>query len=284
MTNQNRGLELADLSQVTDAEREAFGSFYTNLLGHKHRGLDYLLEHDPETLKRYRRYSDVATPENYEANRKLFVFGFLPFYALIGYDVGVRYLLRTRQKLGMTKEQIFEGIAIAFLVMGPAGMETVARALETYEWLEPEEPAQFPDGWAADSDAFRSGLDFEDLDLSDSEEQLLRDWYLRTLGEIPPYVSFLISHRPRMIKAYRSRFENCARILPKQFVPTTLLHYNVSRGFAHGIRENLLLARAFGIDKEIILTTMGSASLNGTDLFTLVEQTASDVLLDWGDA
>jgi hypothetical protein len=281
MTTQNRGLELGDLGTVTGAEREAFASFYTDLLGHKHRGLEYLLEHDPETLKRYRRYSDTATPNNYEAERKLFVFGFLPFYALIGYDVGVRYLLRTRQKLGMTKAQIFEGIAIAFLVMGPAGSETIARALEGYEWMEPTKPAQFPDGWAADPAAFDSGLEFEDPDLSPAEAEALRQWYLDTLGEVPAYVTFLMQHRPRMIKAYRSRFENCVKILPKQFVPTTLLHYNTTRGFGHGIRENLLLAKAFGVSKEIALSTMGSASLNGIDLFSIVDEQAADVFVDW---
>lgn len=277
----NRGLDLGDLAAVSEGERREFSSFYKNLLGHTHRGLDYLLEHDAETLKRYRRYSDVATPANYESNRKLFVFGFLPFYALIGYDVGVRYLLHTRQKLGMTREQIFEGIAIAFLVMGPAGAETVARALEDYEWLEPTEPAQFPDGWAPDAAAFASGLDFERPELTDDEEERLLQWYLDTLGELPPYVRFLLRERPELLKAYRGRFENCLRILPKQFVPTTLLHYSVTRGFEHGIRENLLLARAFGVEKAIALNTIGSASLNGIDTISIVEAIAGDVFAGW---
>jgi hypothetical protein len=277
----NRGLELGDVTTVTDQEREDFQTFYKQLLGHPHRGLEYLLNHDPETVKRYRRYSDTATPDNYESNRRLFVFGFLPFYALIGYDVGVRYLLRTRQNLGMTKEQIFEGIAIAFLVMGPAGSETVARALEDYEWIEPGQPAQFPDGWAADPAAFASGLDFENPDLTPEEANSLRQWYLDVLGEIPPYVSFLIEHRPRMIKAYRSRFETCVRVLPKQFVPTTLLHYNVTRGLGHGIRENLLLARAFGVSKHIALSAIGSASLNGVDLFSVVNEVGHDIFATW---
>jgi hypothetical protein len=277
----NRGLDLANVAGVTEDERKDFEAFYTGLLGHPHRGAEFFLEHDPETFKRYRRYSDEATPANYEANTKLFVFGFLPFYAVTGYDVGVRYLLHTRQKLGMTKAMILEGIAIAFLVMGPRGGETVARALEDYEWMEPQEPPQFPEGWAADPDAFRSGLDFEDAELSGEEEQGLRRWYLDTLGELPPHVEFLLRERPRMIKAYRGRFEHCLKILPKQFMPTTLLHWHVTRGFAAGIRENLLLARAFGVQKEIVLNTIGSASLQGVETIAVVEQVGAEIFSDW---
>jgi hypothetical protein len=280
----NRGLDLGgDLTAVTDQERADFANFYTGLLGHRHRGLEYLLEQDPVTLKLYRRYSDTATPGNYEGETRLFVFGFLPFYAVIGYDIGVRYLLHTRQRLGMTKEQIFEGIAIAFMVCGPAGSETIARALEDYEWLEPDRPARFPDGWEADPNAFRSGLDFENPDLSPSEAEALRDWYATNLGEVPRYVSFLMTHRPRMIKAYRARFENCVNVLPKQFMPTTLLHYHTSQGFGPGIRENLLLARAWGVSKHHALNAMGSASLQGVDLFSVVDEVASDIFTDWTD-
>ena len=185
MTPTNRGLDLSDLSSVTGPEREEFGAFYTSILGHTHRGLDYLLEEDPATLKRYRHYSNVATPNNYESERKVFVFGFLPFYAVIGYDVGVRYLIHTRQKMGLTKAQILEGIAISFLVMGPAGMESVARALDGYTWLTPENPVQFPDGWAPDPGAFTTGLDFSDPRMSPDELRSVQDWYETTLGEIP---------------------------------------------------------------------------------------------------
>lgn len=98
MTHLNRGLDLSDVSSVTGQERDQFSAFYTSTLGHPHRGLDYLLEEDPATLKRYRHYSNVATPNNYESERRVFVFGFLPFYAVTGYDVGVRYLIHTRSR------------------------------------------------------------------------------------------------------------------------------------------------------------------------------------------
>ena len=284
MTPTNRGLNLSDVSSVTGQEREEFGAFYTSILGHTHRGLDYLLEEDPATLKRYRHYSNVATPNNYESERKVFVFGFLPFYAVIGYDVGVRYLIHTRQRMGLTKAQILEGIAISFLVMGPAGMETVARALDGYPWLTPDKPAEFPDGWAPDPGAFTTGLDFSSPHMSPDELTSVQGWYETTLGEIPPHVKFLAANRPDLLKAYRQRFENCVRELPKQIVPTTLLHYNVIRGSASGIRHNVLLARAFGVTKELVLNTIGSASLTGIEGFDLVHDSAADIFAHWTPA
>src|SRR5579859_4316554 len=284
VTETNRGLNLSDVTSVTGPEREQFGAFYTSILGHTHRGLDYLLDQDPATLKRYRHYSNVATPNNYESERKVFVFGFLPFYAVIGYDVGVRYLIHTRQKMGLTKAQILEGIAISFLVMGPAGMETVARALDGYTWLTPETPAQFPGGWAPDPEAFTTGLDFSDPHMSPDELRSVQNWYRTTLGQIPPHVRFLAANRPDLLKAYRQRFEHCVRELPKQIVPTTLLHYNVIRGFAAGIRDNVLLARAFGVSKHLVLNTIGSASLTGVEAFDLVEASAGDIFAAWDAA
>jgi hypothetical protein len=281
VSQSNRGLNLSDVSAVTSQERDQFTAFYQSVLGHAHRGLDYLLQEDPATLKRYRHYSDVATPNNYESERKVFVFGFLPFYAVSGYDVGVRYLIHTRQRMGLSKAQILEGIAISFLVMGPAGMETVARALDGYEWLTPESPAQFPDGWQSDPAAFESGLDFSSPHLSPAELASLLAWYERTPGEIPPHVKFLAAQRPDLLKAYRQRFENCARELPKQIVPTTLLHYDVIRGSASGIRDNVLLARAFGVTKQIVLNTIGSASLNGVAGIDLVYSSAGDIFAEW---
>lgn len=284
MAKRVRGLDLTQLDTVTEDERRENASFYQARLGHSHYGLDFWLENGVETLKRYRAFSDTATPANYETNTKLFVFGFLPFYAVIGYDVGVRYLIHTRQSFGMTREHILEGIAMAFLVTGPSGMETIARALDGYEWQEPKEPAVFPDGWAPDPEAFRSGLDFSTTEMLPGEAEQLEAWYQGTIGEVPPYVRFLARHRAPMLKSIRGRYEHCLRVLPKQFMPTTMLHYDVLRGFADGIRENVLLARAWGVTKEITLNTIGSATINaGSSGVSIVERAAGDVFDAWDD-
>jgi hypothetical protein len=282
MARKVRGLDLSRVDVVSEEELRENRDFYTKTLGHTHSGLDFWLDNGVETLKRYRAFSDAATPGNYESGRRLFVFGFLPYYALIGYDVGVRYLIHTRQTLGMTREHILEGVAMAFLVVGPAGMETIARALKDYQWLEPEQPAAFPEGWAPDPDAFRSGLDFTTSEMLPGEPELLTAWYERTLGEVPRYVRMLLRDRPDMLKTIRGRYEHCLRVLPKQMMPTTMLHYEVIRGFDDGIRENLLLARAFGVTKDIVLNVIGSATINGgTAGLSIIERAGGDVLAAW---
>src|SRR3546814_17648584 len=100
-------------------------------------------------------------------------------------------------------------IAIAFVHAGPRGMQTIAEAMKGLEFPEtPEIPAKFPKGWAPDIQAFRSGLDFSTVDLTTDEKAKLYDWYLRTIGEIPPYVRFMAEHRPQLLKTNRARIEN----------------------------------------------------------------------------
>ena len=59
---------------------------------------------------------------------------------------------------------------MAFVHAGPRGMQAIARALEGLEMPEnPPQPARFPDGWAPDIEAFRSGLDFSTVVFRDKE-------------------------------------------------------------------------------------------------------------------
>ena len=282
MTN-SRGLELGDMENVSGQEVSAFANFYNSVLGHRHIGLDLWLDTRPDVLKRYRQYSDTATPRTFEDDHRITGAGFTTFYAVVGYDVGVRYAVRMMQVAGLNRAQVYENLAICFLVGGPRGMETIALALRDYEWLEPTRPATFPDGWAHRPEFLRSGLDFSTREMLDGEMELLEDWYVRTLGEVPPYVELLLDLRPALLKAYRNRYENLLRELPTEFIPASLLHYDVIRGFGEGIRENVLLLRALGVSREQVVNIAGSASLNGGMAgFSIMARAAGDVLRDWG--
>ena len=282
MTN-SRGLELGDMENVSGQEVSAFADFYNSVLGHRHIGLDFWLDTRPDVLKRYRQYSDTATPRTFEDDHRITGAGFTTFYAVVGYDVGVRYAIRMMQVAGMTQSQVYENLAICFLVGGPRGMETVALGLRDYEWLSPPRPATFPDGWAHRPEFLSSGLDFSDRAASPSDVAGMRDWYVRTLGEVPPYVELLLELRPDLLKAYRNRYENLLRELPTEFIPASLLHYDVIRGFGEGIRENVLLLRALGVSRELVMNIAGSASLNGGMAgFSIMAKAAGDVLRDWG--
>jgi hypothetical protein len=278
-----RGVDLNRTGSLSQEEVEASQEFYKKTLGTTLIGLEFWNEHGPDQLRRYRRFVDVSTPGRYEGGqRKVDGFGFLPYYANQGFAFGVQYLLRTRQRLGLTKAQIEEGVAMAFLVCGPMGMDTIARALADFEWIVPEQPATYPEGWAADPDAFKCGLDYSKDELSPQERRTLEDWYRNTLGEVPPYVRFLARERPTVLKAMRNRWENCFVELPKQFMPVSMLHYAVTTNSKEGIRENVLLAKAWGVSKEMTLNLICSALINGwTSGASLVEEAAGDVLSKW---
>jgi hypothetical protein len=275
------GLDLSNFDAVTAEERDAFHAFYETRFGHRHRGLEFLLENRADVLKRFRQYVRVGYDSPSAVDRP-YCFGFLAYYALIGYDVGVRYQVRTRQLQGMSKSQCLDGIAIASLEIGPRGMETVAIALDNYQWFEPTESIAVPVGWDASLEALDSGLDYSSPNLSAAEFEKLQQWYLRWLGEIPPYVGFLGTHHPNVLKSYRNRFEHCIHELPKQAVPYTLLHFNVLRGCSGGIRENVLLAKGFGMTKEQTLRAIASGMEYGSvNNVNLVHDVAADVFDAW---
>jgi hypothetical protein len=284
MADMNRGLDLSVFETMTDHESDQFKSFYAEKLGTPHRGLDFWISQDrPDILKRYRAFADDGTPGGLEAVKKVGGFTFFVSYAMSGYAAGVRYLVHMHQTMGFTKAQILEGLAVAFLYNGPRGSQTVAEALDGYEWIEPETPAVFFDGWAPDPDAFKTGMDFTTREVLDGEMELLDRWYLRTIGEIPPYVGFLRQHRPQLLKSWRNRYENILFELPKQVMPYSQLHFNVMRGWADGIRESVLLARAFGMTKEQVYEPLFSPMINtGPEAYSIVQKSVGDVLAaDW---
>src|SRR5262249_17406955 len=159
-----------------------------DLTGRPHVGLDFLLESAPEVLKRYRSWSDqINEPRGvYNPNG----FGFIYIYGITGYAAGVRYLVHIEQNHGLTKEEDIDGLGAAFIYLGPRGMETVAEALEGYEWHVPDTRPPFPDNWRPDPEAFSSGIDFSDPRLTAEEYEKIIDWYERVLGEVPGYVQF----------------------------------------------------------------------------------------------
>jgi hypothetical protein len=240
-----------------------------------------MLENRPDVLKRFRQFVRVGY-DSPEATERMYGFGFLAYYALLGYEVGVRYVIRSKQSQGATKAQLLDGIAIASLVVGPLGMETVARALEGHEWAELSNPLKVPAEWDPSLEVLRSGLDYSTPTLTSQEFVSVVAWYRRWLGEVPPYVHFLGAHHPVVLKAYRNRFENCLRVLPKQALPNTLLHFNVLRGNASGVRENALMGKGFGMTKAQLMRTIAAGMEYGSvDNLGVVAEATGDIFEGW---
>lgn len=277
----HRGLDLSKPTEITQEEKDAFREHYAAQFGHSLDGLDWWLDRDPEVLKRYRLYSSLTL----RVEPAMTGNGTLTFYALMGHVVGVRYVLHSWRARGINRDQALEMLAMAFVHAGPRGMETIQEAHQRIEFPEvAEQPAQFPTGWAADIAAFRSGLDFSTVSLTAEEKSKLYDWYLRTIGEVPRYVRFMAEHRPALLKTHRARIENMLYVLPKQFWPTTMLYYHVMSRLAEGIRENVLLCKAWGVSKSDTLDTIGNALVYGQmEAASMVQQEAGDVFDGWHD-
>jgi len=277
------GLDLSNPDSITTEERETFARHFERFLGRAHVGHEFWLNHDrPGVLKRYRLFTDAINPSTptqpFDPNGP----GFVAMYALMGYEPGVKYTVHACQKVGLTRSEILEMLAVAYIWIGPRGMETVANALKDYEWVEPERSLRLPRGWGPNPDAFTSGLDFSTPTMTEGELADLREWYSRTEGEIPRYVQFLGQHRPELLKGYRNRFESALRELPIQTMPYAMIHFNVGRGNGPGIREGVLLARGFGMTKEEVFQAIGWGALyGGMEAVTIADEAVGDAFSAW---
>jgi hypothetical protein len=171
-----------------------------DVLGTHQEGLSFLLEHHPEALKQYRGWANtlrIREPgePNYEvanayANRV--------FYAMSGFHEGLLYCFHAMGR-AHSREENLELVALYFLWAGPRGMSAMAKAAkEQGDLTHPslDLPAVWPDGWAADPDAFKSGADFSTPGVSEEDTQKIIAWYERYLGEVPKHVRFLARSPP----------------------------------------------------------------------------------------
>ena len=280
MSLHDRGLDLSNPDVMTPEEHRRFREFYIRTKGYALPAFEFWADFQPDVLKRYRLQALHSGPESI-----IVPLSFLHLYSVVGYGDGVLYEVRNCQSIGATKAQILETMALAFLHAGPRGMGSVATSSADYmrTYVEPIESKRlFPVGWEPDPDAFKAGLDFSTADLSADELARLEAWYMRYEREVPSYVRFLAEFRPALLKAYRQRFEHSHFALPKQMVPYMLLHFEVSRGLAEGIREGVLLARGFGMTKTQALEAISWGMLyGGPTAIAIVDKAAGDVLRNW---
>lgn len=287
------GLDVGSPDETSEAERAAHRASFEELIGYRHLGLNYLLDHRPDALKRYRAWADridvrPAPPEGgaevawstsaYNPHG----FGLLVTYALTGFRAGVRYAVNFQQRYGCSRSMVLEGLAVAFIWAGPRGMETIAEALDGYRWAEPADPPAWPAEWTYDRTQLQSGIDFSTPELSADELRRLVDWYERVEGEVPAYVTRLGADRPELLKGYRARFEQTLRELPNQVLPYVMAQVNVERGFRPGIREGVLLARGLGMTRDQTIEALSwGLFYGGAEAASGVEAAAGDVLDAW---
>jgi hypothetical protein len=286
------GLDLDDPDAMTDAERTAFMDAFALTHGQDvpYGPMFFADEGRPGVVKRYRGLVRHLINADPSGDRSFYpiVVGEMVWYCRGGYTEGVRYTILQGQVhgdgTGLTRLQTLEWLSLAFWWIGARGMREIQKALVDYEWIVPERAIQMPPEWKADPAAFASGMDFSKPELSDEERNNLERWYLKYQSEIPEYARYLLRYRPAALKAWRNRFEHTLRTLPKQWVPFAMIHVNVQRGYAPGIREGIQLARGFGMTRDQVYWACGQgAILAGIEMLSLVNQAAGDVLDRWDE-
>jgi hypothetical protein len=277
------GLDVTNPDVTTQEEIDAYRAEYLGTNKGLLDSFEFWLEFRPDVLKRHKaRTRHFRTAK--EPDRPLVqILAAIHQYTITAFTEGIAYEIRLAQSLGATRSDILDTLSVAWIHAGHRGMYAAAAYadyLRAYQDPEPQNGARFPDGWTFDPGAFDSGMDFSSREATPEDIAALRDWYARTLGEVPPHVDFLATHRPGLLKAYRDRYEHAIRdSLPKQMLPYLLLSHNVVRGFRGGIRENVLLGRALGMSREQLLDAICFAVLDaGANALDVVDDAAGDVL------
>ena len=278
----NRGLDFNDLSGITPEEVQTFRESYRTEDGSPQSGFDFLIEHNPAALKTYRYFASQVQAPYGHARYQAPAFGGLGYYGLLGFDEGIRYIVVPLLRAGFTKAQIDEGMALAFMVGGTYALVTIGRALKDFTWpMDRGSGPEWPEGWGPDPAAFASGVDFSTLQVRPGDVDKIVGWYERTIDWVPNWVRFYARHNPGALKGWRYRYEKAMVTLPKQILPLSLLFGGARLEQRETIRENVLVARAFGVSIEDVVQTIGVTAVYGTEKVSVVQEAAGDVLESW---
>jgi hypothetical protein len=210
-------------------------------------------------------------------------FANLHTYINQAWEIGIENCTRGLQQRGVTRAQLMEAILHAQMSAGMRGLECCFRALGIIlgDYVERDTPAVWPEGWAPDMAPFFCGLDQSTRELTAADRRNLHDWYMRTTGEIPTWVTFLEKHDPVSLKAYRSKWEGVFRgALPKQMMPYLTIRQTTVLGNRGALREAVLLGKAWGMTDAYIVNTIvqGAYYFTGFENLEFIQGALDDVL------
>jgi hypothetical protein len=182
-------------------------------------------------------------------------------YTMLGWETGLKNEADNLRRNGCTRAQLMELVMFTQMYGGMRGLGHTYHAIGDMlaVWGDPpslpsdHDALVWPDGWAADPEAFRSGIDHDARELTDDDRRRLTDWYERTIGYLPNSIAWGIKHHPEFVKVNRARWEVAIKTLPKQVVPYMMLRHHTITGSKDGLRESAALAKAWGITPELIV-------------------------------
>jgi hypothetical protein len=264
MVGQSEGLDLSNLDEISEEEvnahlinvwswRGPLYEMYANSL---------MLDYAPAFAKLHRWGSNLfgrPAPENITLLSSQNIHS----YMMYGWETGILNEFETLTRWGMTKQQLMELVMFSQLYAGMRGLGHVYRAVGDFLPLmkAPDKPAPFPEGWAPDPDAFKSGLDLSTREMTDQDLKNMTEWYEKTIGFVPNSILFGLKHHPQFVKVNRAKWEVAIKTLPKQIAPYLLLRHHTITGSVDGLREAALLSKAWGITSERIVQGIAGTAM-----------------------
>ncbi len=211
----------------------------------------------------------------------------LSAYVRIGWETGIRNEFFVLYNSGIPARQSMEVVLFSQLYAGMRGLGHTYHAVGDFlpAYREPTVSAEFPPGWASDPEAFRAGLDFSVREMTPEDVDALTGWYEQTIGYLPDSIRFGLAHHKDFVKANRGKWETALRTLPKQMAPHLMIRQNMLSGNAEGLRESVLLGKAWGMTRELVVFGIAGAVMyfTGFEGYYTARRAVEDVLERWDD-
>lgn len=260
----SEGLDLSTLDQISPEEVNA------NLIGvwgwrgplYEMYANSLMLDYAPDFAKLHRWGSDLFGRPRLENIITLSLQN-IHSYMLLGWETGILNEFITLRRNGMPLQQLMELVMFSQLYAGMRGLGHVFRAVGDMlpVFAEPPTTPVFPEGWAADPQAFKAGLDFSTREMTPADLANLTAWYEATVGYVPKSIQFGLKRNPQFVKVNRAKWEVAIKTLPKQVAPYIMLRHNTITGSREGLREAALLARAWGVTSHWIVQGITSTAM-----------------------
>jgi hypothetical protein len=264
------GVDLDNLDVTSDAEIDAMLNRVRKGRGPLDPGPMYELRANsvwlytrPDFAKLHLRVLDAWRNSNLKGIISASSFANMHTYINQGWEIGVENCMRGLQRRGVTKAQVMELVMHAQLSAGIRGLEVVYRSVGILlgDYVEHQVDPDWPDGWAPDMAAFKCGLDPSTKECTPADKKAIESWYEKNLGYVPARVGFLARTQPAFLKATRARWEGAFRgALPKQMMPYLSMRHNTVIGNEDGLREAVLLAKAWGVTDDYIIHTVTASA------------------------
>jgi hypothetical protein len=218
-----RGLDLDRPDITTVEEWQAWRQADTEFRGYPLPSCELLTDLGrPDVVKRWMAQTQVfgstAPHESFLLSSALFVTSARSSASPKG-----PYEINNCERRDMTREETADVLAIAFLNSPSAGTlrirDAVVARMQRYRDPSSETQVTYPEHWQTPANFWDAGLDYSTSEMSAAEHASLVAWYERVTGEVPGYVPLLGDIRPRLLKAYRNRFEHTLRALPGPDAP-----------------------------------------------------------------